>query len=97
MLFDFEKFSNITASVYPGGAYSLEGALSVFRYYFGKYEEHTGRSHPPIKNQSKPDRAYLSGYAVHQPRVQRWPVRGHRAGRLPGFDRQVFCHQIPWL
>lgn len=30
MLFDFEKFSNITASVYPGGAYSLEGALSVF-------------------------------------------------------------------
>ena len=24
MLFDFEKFSDITASVYPGGAYSLE-------------------------------------------------------------------------
>ena len=49
MLFDFEKFSNITASVYPGGAYSLEDALSVFRYYFEQYEEHTGRPHLPIK------------------------------------------------
>lgn len=49
MLFDFEKFSDITASVYPGGAYSLEDALSVFQYYFKKYEEHTGRPHPPIK------------------------------------------------
>lgn len=49
MRFDFEKFSNITASVYPGGAYSLEEALSVFRYYFERYEEHTGRPHPPIR------------------------------------------------
>ena len=49
MLFDFEKFSDITASVYPGGAYSLEDALSVFRYYFERYERYTGRPHPPIK------------------------------------------------
>lgn len=49
MLFDFEKFSDITATVFPGGAYSLEDTLNVFRYYFKKYEEHTGRSHPPIK------------------------------------------------
>lgn len=49
MIFDFEKFSDITASVYPGGAYSLEDALSVFRYYFEQYEEHTGRPHLPIK------------------------------------------------
>ena len=93
MLFDFEKFSDITASVYPGGAYSLEDALSVFQYYFKKYEEHIGRP----ANQSKPDRAYLPGYAIYRPGVQRRPVRGHRARRLPRFDRQVFCHQIPWL
>ena len=49
MLFDFEKFSDITASVYPGGAYSLEDALSVFRYYFERYEEHTGKAHLPIR------------------------------------------------
>ena len=49
MIFDFNRFADITASVYPGGAYSLEEALSVFRYYFERYEEHTGRPHPPIR------------------------------------------------
>ena len=92
MLFDFEKFSNITASVYPGGAYSLEGALSVFQYYFEKYEEHTGRPHPPIKASQI---VRICGYALYRPGVQRWSVRGHRAGRLPGFDRQVFFYKIP--
>ena len=48
MLFNFEKFSEIAASVYPNTPYSLEDALGVFRYYFKKYEEHTGRPHPPI-------------------------------------------------
>lgn len=48
MLFNFEKFSEIAASVYPNTPYSLEDALGVFRYYFEKYEEHTGRPHPPI-------------------------------------------------
>ena len=38
MLFDFEKFSSITARVFPGGPYSLEDALDVFKYYFEKYE-----------------------------------------------------------
>ena len=43
MIFDFNRFADITASVYSGGAYSIEDALSVFRYYFERYEEHTGR------------------------------------------------------
>ena len=49
MTFDFEKFARITASVYPVSPYTLEEALSVFRCYFEKYEEYTGRPHPPIK------------------------------------------------
>lgn len=49
LTFDFEKFARIAASVYPGGAYSLEDALNVFRYFFTKYEEFTGEPHPPIK------------------------------------------------
>lgn len=49
MQFDFERFSNIVASVFPEGPYSLVDALNVFRYYFQKYEEHTGHPHPPIK------------------------------------------------
>nr|DAL33729.1 MAG TPA_asm: hypothetical protein [Caudoviricetes sp.] len=49
MIFDFEKFARITASVYPVSPYTLEEALSVFHYYFEKYEEYTGRPHPPIK------------------------------------------------
>ena len=48
LLFNFEKFSDIAASVYPNTPYSLEDALGVFRYYFEKYEEHTGKPHPPI-------------------------------------------------
>ena len=48
MLFDFDKFADITASVFPGGPYTLDEALGVFRYYFEQYEAHTGRPHPPI-------------------------------------------------
>lgn len=48
-MFDFDKFRRILASVYPESAYSLEEALSVFRYYFERYEEYTGRVHPPIR------------------------------------------------
>ena len=48
--FDFDKFSMITASVYPqSNPYSREDALSVFHYYFEKYEDFTGHPHPPIK------------------------------------------------
>ena len=46
MIFDFDKFAQITASVYPVSPYTLEESLSVFRYYFEKYEEYTG---PPIR------------------------------------------------
>ncbi len=49
MIFDFDKFAQITASVYLVSPYTLEESLSVFQYYFEKYEEHTGRPHPPIK------------------------------------------------
>lgn len=50
MMFDFDRFSEITAGVHPPqNLYSLEDALNVFRYYFQRYEEHTGHPHPPIK------------------------------------------------
>lgn len=47
--FDFEKFANIAASVYPQSEYSLQDALRVFRYYFEQYEKHLGTPHPPIR------------------------------------------------
>ena len=49
MLFDFNKFADITASVFPGGPYTLDEALGVFRYYFEQYEVYTGAPHPPIR------------------------------------------------
>lgn len=50
MQFDFDKFSMVAASVYPQSSpYSLEEALSVFQYYFQRYEDFTGHPHPPIK------------------------------------------------
>lgn len=48
MLFDFETFSRLAESTYQGGPYSLEEVLAVFRYYFQRYEEETGRPHPNI-------------------------------------------------
>ena len=48
MLFDFDKFADITASVFPDGAYTLREALGVFRYYFEQYEAYMGAAHPPI-------------------------------------------------
>lgn len=49
MLFDFDKFAAITASVFPNTLYSLEDTLSVFRCYFTTYEHYMGKPHPPIK------------------------------------------------
>jgi len=50
MLFDFQRFSKIAASVYnQGNPYSLEECLEVFRLYFQTYEKYMGRPHPPIK------------------------------------------------
>ena len=49
MLFDFDKFADITASVFPGGPYTLDETLGVFRYYFEQYEAYTGAPHPPIR------------------------------------------------
>lgn len=56
MIFDFDKFANITARVFPDDVgYSLGDALSVFKYYFERYEEHTGHPHPA--HPGRPDRA----------------------------------------
>lgn len=50
MLFDFNRFSRIAASVYnENNLYSLSDCLSVFKCYFETYEEFTGRVHPPIR------------------------------------------------
>ena len=49
LLFDFGKFSSITASVYADSPYSLAEVLEVFRYYFEQYEAYTGAPHPPIQ------------------------------------------------
>lgn len=49
MLFDFEKFEDIAASVYPETPYSFEESMSVFKYFFSKYEQVMGSPHPPIK------------------------------------------------
>ena len=38
LLFDFDKFSSITASVYADSPYSLAEVLEVFRHYFEQYE-----------------------------------------------------------
>lgn len=59
MLFDFDKFADITASVFPGGPYTLDEALGVFRYYFEQYEAHTGQIAPADLRKS--DRAHRSG------------------------------------
>lgn len=51
MIFDFDKFKRIAASVYPDNAgYSFEDAMRVFRYFFERYEEMAGEAHPPIKS-----------------------------------------------
>lgn len=50
MLFDFQRFAKVAASVYnQGNPYSLEECLNVFRLYFQTYEEYMGRPHPPIR------------------------------------------------
>lgn len=49
MLFDFDKFEEIAAGVYPHSFFTFEEAMGIFRYYFERYERHTGRVHPPIK------------------------------------------------
>lgn len=56
MKFDFDHFTNIAVRAYSDEEeeYSIEQALEVFRYYFDKYEEYTGKPHPPIRrNQIK--------------------------------------------
>ena len=49
MLFDFDRFSKIAASVYADSPYSLAEVLEVFRHYFEQYEAYTGAPHPPIR------------------------------------------------
>ena len=50
MLFDFDEFKRVAERVFPEECgYTLEEALTVFQYFFQKYEEFTGKPHPPIK------------------------------------------------
>ena len=50
MLFDFQRFGRIAATVYnQENPYSLEECLKVFQLYFQTYEEYMGRPHPPIR------------------------------------------------
>lgn len=48
MLFDFESFKDIAKAVYPETPYSFGEAMTVFRYFFKKYEEVMGEPHPAI-------------------------------------------------
>jgi len=50
MLFDFDYFAKVAASVYnEENPYTLPECLEVFWHYFQQYEEHTGHPHPPIR------------------------------------------------
>ena len=99
MIFDFEKFSDIAAAVFPGGCYDLSDALSVFRYYFERYEEHTGRPHPPIRAsqivhicQDMPyiSREYSGGrYAVIEPEDYPVLIDKYFATRYRNCDRNI--------
>lgn len=51
LLFNFDKFARITASVYPESLFSFYESLGVFWYYFAKYEDLTYTKHPPIKSE----------------------------------------------
>ena len=51
MLFDFERFTTSAKLAYrriDNPVYSLDEALSVFRYYFETYELVRGETHPMI-------------------------------------------------
>lgn len=49
MVFDFDTFSRLVVKAYKPCPYSLEDVLSVFRYYFQRYEDAMGRPHPHIR------------------------------------------------
>ena len=97
MIFDFEKFAQITESVYPQTPYTLEESLSVFRCYFEKYEEHTGR--PPIRAsqivricQDMPfiDRDYSGGlYADIEPEAYPALIDRYFATKYRNCDRNI--------
>ncbi len=48
-LFDFETFRKLVERCYEPGPYSLEEVLTVFRYYFYRYEKEFGEPHPNIR------------------------------------------------
>lgn len=53
ILFDFDLFSSIVGEVYQTVEtdYSLEDAISIFRYFFQAYEANMGEQHPGIKRE----------------------------------------------
>lgn len=99
MIFDFNKFAQITARIYPVSPYSIEESLSVFHYYFEKYEEYTGRPHPPIRAsqivricQDMPfiRREYSGGlYADIEPEAYHALIDGYFATKYRNCDRNI--------
>ena len=49
MQFDFDTFTHLVTKVYNDGPYTLEEVLTVFKYYFLKYEAVMGQPHPHIR------------------------------------------------
>lgn len=49
LLFDFDTFAGLVQRAYDGEPYTLEQVLSVFKYYFWRYEETFGHPHPHIR------------------------------------------------
>lgn len=49
MIFDFETFRKLVKWCYEPGPYSLEEVLTVFKYYFYRYEQEFEEPHPNIR------------------------------------------------
>ncbi|MGI6014261.1 MAG: hypothetical protein ACOX7K_08310, partial [Oscillospiraceae bacterium] len=50
---NWERFEPLAAAAYEEAdtPYTLEEALSVFRYFFQRFEDTQGTPHPPIRKQ----------------------------------------------
>ncbi len=47
---DFDVFNELAAEAYPESCpYTLEECLEIFRYFFQRYEQFSGQSHPMLK------------------------------------------------
>lgn len=81
MKFDIEKFERIAAKVYPGGPYSFEECMMVFRYFFERYEQFAGQAHPPIKAEQIAAICRIMPFA-------------DRPGTIPDYDPSIYTELI---